>query len=127
MPSDNAALLFAIAACIFLVSRRAGIVAFCHVFVVVGFARVYLGYHHPTDILAGAVIGVGLVSLVQIAAVKEFVTRLPMRWLRLHPQPSNTLFIFLIFLTSTTFEPLYPLAHYAVAVVKTILSGEISH
>jgi undecaprenyl-diphosphatase len=52
-PSDNATLFFGLAACIYLVSRRAGLIAFGHVLRVVVFARVYLGYHHPTDILVG--------------------------------------------------------------------------
>ena len=51
-PSDNATLFFGLALSIYLVSRRAGLLAFGHVLLVVGFARVYLGYHHPTDILA---------------------------------------------------------------------------
>jgi membrane-associated phospholipid phosphatase len=123
LPSDNAALFFGIAACIFCVSRRAGIIAFCHVLVVVGFARVYLGYHHPTDILAGGLVGAGAVSLIQIPAVKEFVTRVPLRWLRLYPQCFNTVFLFLIFFSSTTFEPLYPIVHAAIAAAKRLLSA----
>jgi membrane-associated phospholipid phosphatase len=121
-PSDNATLFFGLAACIFLVSRRAGIVAFCHVTLVVAFARVYLGFHHPTDVLAGALLGVGLVSLVTIPAVKTAVTRLPMQWLQQHPPSFHAALFVLVFLIAVTFEPLYDLAGFGLVTAKTTLS-----
>jgi undecaprenyl-diphosphatase len=108
-PSDNAALFFGAATCIYLVSRRAGILAIGHVLLVVAFARVYLGIHHPTDILAGASIGVGAVSLMHVPRLKAAVNRNPMRWLRDHPQTFQTAVCILISLVGTTFGPLYPL------------------
>ena len=90
--------------------------------VVVGFGRVYLGYHHPTDILAGGLVGAGAVSLIQIPAVKEFVTRVPLRWLRLYPQCFNSL-PFPHFSLGHHFEPLYPIVHVAIAAAKRLLSA----
>jgi undecaprenyl-diphosphatase len=118
-PSDNATLFFGVASCIFLVSRRAGILALCHTILVVAFARVYLGYHYPTDILGGAAIGIGAVSLIHIPSVRTAITRLPMQWLRTHPQSFQTAICVLVFLIATTFEPLYPLARLALAVTST--------
>jgi membrane-associated phospholipid phosphatase len=121
-PSDNATLFFGLAACIYLVSRRAGIVAFCHVTLVVAFARVYLGFHHPTDVLAGALLGVGLVSLVTIPAVKTAVTRLPMQWLQRHPPSFHAALFVLVFLIAVTFEPLYDLAGFGLTTAKATIS-----
>jgi len=126
-PSDNATLFFGVAACIFLVSRRAGILALCHTMLVVAFARVYLGYHYPTDILGGAALGIGAVSLIGVPALRIPTTRLPMRWLRSHPQSFQTALCVLVFLIATTFEPLYPLAHVALTVTSAVidrLTGE---
>jgi membrane-associated phospholipid phosphatase len=120
-PSDNATLFFGIASCIFLVSRRAGILAFCHTLFVVAFARVYLGYHYPSDIVGGAIIGIGAVSLVRVPALRIAVTRLPMRWLRRHPQSFQTAICVLVFMIATTFEPLYPLAHVALGATSAIV------
>ncbi len=119
-PSDNATLWFGMVACIFLVSRRAGFIALIHALIVVAFARMYLGYHYPTDILAGALIGVGTVSLFHVHVLRAAVTRVPIHWLQSQPQSFYAAFIFLLCLTATTFEPLYPLAHAAVAVVKKL-------
>jgi undecaprenyl-diphosphatase len=55
-PSDNATYLFAIAACLFVASRYAGLVfGLFGAFACLG--RIYFGIHYPSDILAGAAIG----------------------------------------------------------------------
>lgn len=117
-PSDTSALWFGVATCLFLVSKRAGLFAFAYVTVVVGLARVYLGIHHPTDILAGALIGVATVSLVRIPSLKTAVTRAPMRLLHDEPQLANTAFCLLIFIVGTTFEPVYQLGIFVLKAAK---------
>ena len=121
-PSDNATLFFGLAAGIFLVCRRAGIVAFGHVLLAVAFARVYLGFHHPTDILVGALLGVGAVSLVTIPTVRTAVTRVPVRWMQQHPPSFHAALFVFVLLIATTFEPLYPVAGFAFAIAKATLS-----
>ena len=57
-PSDHAALFFTLAVGIYFASRRAG--WFCFIYYSLLFIclpRVYLGEHYPTDIVAGAAIG----------------------------------------------------------------------
>jgi undecaprenyl-diphosphatase len=120
-PSDNATLFFGLATCIYLVSRRAGLIAFGHVLLVVGFARVYLGYHHPTDIMAGALLGIGMVLLVTIPGVKNAVTRRPMQWELQHPSSFHAALFVVVFLVAVTFEPLYPVAAFAVTAAETTI------
>jgi undecaprenyl-diphosphatase len=127
-PSDNACLFFGVAFCLLLVSRRAGILALAHTVVAVGFTRVYLGYHYPTDILGGAALGIGAVSLIGVRSIRSAVTRLPMRWRRTHPQAFQTTACVLVFLIGTTFEPLYPLAHMAIATTIAVAgSGDTAY
>src|SRR5262249_46900627 len=85
---------------------------FCHTFLVIGVARVFLGYHFPTDILAGMAIGMGCVALGLFPRVKALVAGPPMRWLDSHPRAFQTALCLLIALIRTTFEPFYPLVGF---------------
>jgi undecaprenyl-diphosphatase len=58
-PSDHAILFFALATGILFTSRRLGALALTWVAVIVCLPRLWLGYHYPSDILAGGLIGSG--------------------------------------------------------------------
>jgi undecaprenyl-diphosphatase len=74
-PSDHAAFLFGLAVSLLMVSRRIGWVAVSWTLIFVCFARLYLGVHWPTDILAGAAIGVTFVQLARVPSVRAFTRR----------------------------------------------------
>ncbi len=76
-PSDHGVLFFALATGIWLVSRRAGLVALAWATVMIALPRMYLGLHYASDLLAGAVIGVG-VALAGAAILPRLVI---VRWL----------------------------------------------
>ncbi|MDP9198264.1 MAG: phosphatase PAP2 family protein, partial [Pseudomonadota bacterium] len=65
-PSDHAAITFAIATAIFAASRPLGLFTFAYVTVVACLPRLYGGYHYPSDLLAGAAIGVLCVKLASL-------------------------------------------------------------
>lgn len=56
-PSDNAALVFALATGVWVLSRPWGVLAYLWALIVVCLPRVYLGLHYPSDIVAGALLG----------------------------------------------------------------------
>jgi undecaprenyl-diphosphatase len=70
-PSDTAALLFGLAMVIALIRPRIGFIAFAWALCVCS-ARVYEGFHYPTDILAGAGLGVTVVCTLQHQAFHRF-------------------------------------------------------
>src|SRR5712692_7697729 len=57
-PSDHATFAFAIAAGLFLVSKRIGVPALI-LAALIGLARVYTGEHYLSDVIGGALIGSG--------------------------------------------------------------------
>ena len=57
-PSDQAALFFALAAGLWRCSRPLGVLAILVATISVCAVRIYLGIHYPSDVIAGAAIGV---------------------------------------------------------------------
>lgn len=62
-PSDHAVLYIALATGIYFVSKRIGIFALLYTTIIILLPRIYAGYHYPTDIIFGALLGV-LISLL---------------------------------------------------------------
>ena len=57
-PSDTAAMVFALSGGLLMIWGRWGWLAILYSLIVICVPRVYLGYHYPSDIAAGALIGV---------------------------------------------------------------------
>lgn len=62
-PSDHAVMLCALAAGLWTISRRFGVLAFAWAAVLVFPVRLYTGLHYPSDILAGGLLGFGIAWL----------------------------------------------------------------
>jgi undecaprenyl-diphosphatase len=65
-PSDHAALFFSLATGLLFISRKLGIFALLYTIVLISLPRIYLGLHYPTDIIAGALIGITMASIANI-------------------------------------------------------------
>ena len=83
-PSDHAILFFCLATSLWFVSRRVGAIAICHAIFIICLPRVYVGYHYPTDLLAGAVIGIAFAGLGNIEALRKSVVSPALWWLDKH-------------------------------------------
>jgi undecaprenyl-diphosphatase len=75
-PSDHAALFSALAMGIFFRSRRAGVAVFAYVVLVTFVPRIYMGYHWPSDILAGTVLGILVAYVALIPTVRRLSQQL---------------------------------------------------
>ncbi|SKA37896.1 undecaprenyl-diphosphatase [Enhydrobacter aerosaccus] len=96
-PSDHAMLFFALAVPIWARSRWLGAAAMVWTLLLICLPRVYLGYHFPSDVLAGAGLGI-LLMLVLCPLIAA--TRMPDRVL--------------------AFKAAHPAAFYALAFVVTL-------
>lgn len=95
-PSDHAALFFALAFGVWLVSRRAGWILTVYLIVFVAFPRIYIGIHYPSDILAGAALAIIAVVLADLPPLCRRWMR-PVDWLMSKSKP---LFYGILFLVS---------------------------
>lgn len=117
-PSDHAAVFFALATTIFFAWRTAGILAFCHVFFIVCLPRVYLGYHHPTDILGGAAIGIAIAWLAAAEPARKAVGRISTPWLENSPGSFYACLFIMTFQIATLFEGMRKIAQFLVEALK---------
>jgi undecaprenyl-diphosphatase len=115
-PSDHAAVFFALATTFCFISRTAGILALCHAFFIVCLPRIYLGYHYPTDILAGAIVGIGAAYLSQRLALRTAAPRRSLEWIDRQPSISYALLFLVTFQIAISFDSVRQLAHFVFAV-----------
>jgi len=67
LPSDHAALFFALSTTIYFLNRRFGIFAYLYTIIIICLPRIYLGLHYPSDLLVGGIIGIMITQTVQRA------------------------------------------------------------
>jgi undecaprenyl-diphosphatase len=117
-PSDHATLFFALAAGLFFVSRRLGMAAAAYVTFVIALPRLYVGWHYPSDILGGALIGVTFASLAQHASVRERLGTPILSWARVHPQAFHAALFLLSYQVATLMDDARVLASLALHLLR---------
>jgi undecaprenyl-diphosphatase len=113
MPSDTAMLFTALTFGIWAISRRLGIVALLHLLLFVVFAKLYTGQHYPSDLLAGAVIGMGVTWLVLRSSFPQRLHRILALWQERAPGLFYGGFFLVTFSIASMFEDLRQLVHVA--------------
>jgi undecaprenyl-diphosphatase len=99
-------LWMSIATGIFLVWRRVGVLALLYTAIFICLPRVYLGWHYPTDILAGAAIGMTITWIMTRDAVRTRFAVPILRGMYRFPGPSYALLFVVCFELVTQFEEL---------------------
>ncbi|MBW7956252.1 MAG: phosphatase PAP2 family protein [Deltaproteobacteria bacterium] len=103
-PSDHAVLFFTIATGLLYLSRPAGVFALAYSAVLIGLPRVYLGFHYPTDVLAGAAMGIaiGWIVVPYLAGKRSFMSAYS--WLDSRPAVFYPLFFLVTYQIADLFS-----------------------
>ena len=119
-PSDHAAMFIGLAVGLFLISRRLGILVFLYALLNPILVRMYLGYHYPTDIIAGGVIGGVSVLLVNTSFVRRKVVDRIFDISQAYPRTFYGLFFIVSYQAATLFEDSRKLAGAAMKLFQFI-------
>jgi undecaprenyl-diphosphatase len=117
-PSDHAVLFFALAAGVFFASRRAGWFVFAYVSVVICLPRLFLAVHYPTDILAGATIGIVMAWLANLAFIRKPLTTWLLRWQETNPGQFYCFSFILTYQMAELFDPIIGMLKAAKLIVQ---------
>jgi len=116
-PSDHAMLWMAISLGIFLVWRGIGTLALLYTVFFICLPRAYLGYHYPTDLLAGAAIGIMITYVMTRDPVRQRTAAPVLHWTMRFPGQASMLAFLVCFELVTQFDDLLRLMH---SVVKAV-------
>lgn len=111
-PSDHAVIAFALATSLFRISPKVGVWALIYVTVFICFPRLYFGLHHPSDLIGGAIIGIGLAAIVPMLRVRYMVTNFFMGIERKHTEIFYAVGFFVLFSIGEMFLSARVLANY---------------
>jgi undecaprenyl-diphosphatase len=120
-PSDHAVLFFSLATCIFLISRKSGMIAYLYAFFVVCFPRIYFGLHYPTDILVGAVIGVLITLILSTEKISRPIVQRVFYFSLKYTGLFYVLFTLVLFQIATIFEKTRDIMHSLVDLFQKIV------
>ena len=120
-PSDHAIEWFLLATTLLFVSRRLGIFLYVYVSLTLCVARIYLGVHYPTDILAGALIGIAVESSSRVPTFRKAVTYEALRWLDRAPSSFYAFFFIITQQLMEGFASLHEFETMLAAILKALL------
>jgi undecaprenyl-diphosphatase len=103
-PSDTAAMAFALSGGLLMIWGRWGWLAILYSLVVICIPRIYLGYHYPSDVVAGALIGFLIALIMGRNEIRTSLSRRFLLWSERYPGAFYCAFFLLTCEVAATFE-----------------------
>ena len=103
-PSETAAMVFALSGGLLMIWGRWGWLAILYSLVVICIPRIYLGYHYPSDIVAGALIGLLIALIMSRDEIRISLSRRLLIWSERYPGPFYGAFFLLTCEVAAVFE-----------------------
>jgi membrane-associated phospholipid phosphatase len=123
-PSDHAALFTFLTVTLFSISVPLGILGLLDTVFLICFPRIFLGIHYPTDIVAGAIMGVAGGIVFAGAGLRSYLSRPILAWIEMHPASFYASAFILSFVLAHVFFPVINIAlrarHFAVLITHTL-------
>jgi membrane-associated phospholipid phosphatase len=121
-PSDHAVMFSMLATCLFTISRPLGLIAALDVALLICFPRVFLGIHHPTDVMVGALIGIWAGWFICSEEIRRPLSMPAFAILRWKPSAFYASAFVITFLFSQVFAPVTRLAVDIAKLARTLAS-----
>jgi membrane-associated phospholipid phosphatase len=112
-PSDHATLFAALATGAWFAWRRLGVLLWAYAIVVIFMPRVYLGMHFPTDIVAGALLGIAIAWVLHVSMIRSTISRPFLQWQARSPGSFYACAYLLTAQIAVLFDPLRHVARFA--------------
>lgn len=116
-PSDHAVLFFALATGIALISRPLGIAMLIYAALVDALPRIYLGIHYPSDIIAGALLGILLARVAATERVRRPLAERVLKWMDASPGLAYAAMFLCSFEVATMFDSALQMAQMSALLV----------
>jgi len=121
-PSDHAVVAFALAASLYRASPLLGIWGFLHAAILICLPRLYFALHYPSDVVAGALLGIAIAAAVAHLPRRDTVAKLAFGVERQLPSLFYTVAFFTLFELAEMFDSVRILAVHAFRVLRQVLS-----
>lgn len=119
-PSDHAALFYALAMGFWFLSRHLGAFLLMLVTVFICLPRIIVGYHFPTDVIGGALIGVGTVYFIRRYVNIRWLSTIVQSWENRSAGTLYVCFFLFTYLISTLFDPIRSIAKFILSMWATV-------
>jgi membrane-associated phospholipid phosphatase len=120
-PSDHAVVAFALAASLFRVAPRIGLWAFFHGATFICLPRIYFALHYPSDLVAGALIGVAFAFAVVWLPGRAAITGLVLEVERRLPPLFYAVAFFTLFEIAEMFDSVRIIVGKCLSVLRQLL------